>query len=120
VAWEVEFTDEFEIWWNGLDEGEQVRVDASIRLLEEFGPTLDYPYTSDVSQSKHSRMRELRIQVDGRPFRVLYAFDPKRTAILLLGGDKTGDERWYDVHVPIADRLYDAHLATLKGEKKDG
>jgi hypothetical protein len=58
-------------------------------------------------------MRELRIQHEGRPFRVLYAFDPRRTAILLLGGDKTGNERWYTDHVPIADRLYDKHLTEL-------
>ena len=62
-------------------------------------------------------MRELRIQHQGRPFRVLYAFDPRRAAILLLGGDKTGNDRWYAVHVPLADRLYDEHLEQLR---KDG
>jgi len=61
-------------------------------------------------------MRELRVQVQGRPLRVLYAFNPKRNAILLVGGDKTGDNRWYEVHVPIADRLYDEHLEELKRE----
>jgi hypothetical protein len=58
-------------------------------------------------------MRELRIQHMGRPYRVLYAFDPRRSAILLIGGDKTGDDRWYDVHVPIADQLYEAYLEEL-------
>lgn len=52
----------------------------------------------------------------GRPFRTLYAFDPRRMAILLIGGDKTGDDRWYDVNVPIADRLYDQHLVQLRRE----
>jgi hypothetical protein len=61
-------------------------------------------------------MRELRVQHAGRPYRVLYAFDPLRTAILLIGGDKTGDDRWYDTHVPIADRLYDAHVQQLINE----
>jgi len=61
-------------------------------------------------------MRELRIQSQGNPYRVLYAFNPLRNAILLLGGDKTGDDRWYEVHVPIADRLYDEHLAELRKE----
>ena len=61
-------------------------------------------------------MRELRTQHAGRPFRTLYAFDPRRNAILLLGGDKTGDDRWYEVNVPVADRLYDEHLAELKKE----
>lgn len=63
-------------------------------------------------------MRELRTQSAGRPLRTLYAFDPLRTAILLLGGDKTGDDRWYEKSVPVADRLYDQHLEELKKEGK--
>jgi hypothetical protein len=61
-------------------------------------------------------MRELRIQHKGRPLRVLYAFDPRRVAILLIGGDKTGDDRWYETFVPVADRLYERHLAQLRKE----
>jgi hypothetical protein len=61
-------------------------------------------------------MRELRTQHAGRPFRTLYAFDPRRMAILLIGGDKTGADRWYDVNVPMADRLYDQHLVQLRRE----
>jgi hypothetical protein len=62
-------------------------------------------------------MRELRTQHDGRPYRTLYAFDPRRCAILLIGGDKTGNKRWYYEYVPIADQLYDDHIGTLKDEK---
>lgn len=62
-------------------------------------------------------MRELRIQHEGRPYRVLYAFDPRRAAILLLGGDKTGNNRWYEELVPVADRLYDEHLRQLEREE---
>lgn len=65
-------------------------------------------------------MRELRTQHAGRPYRTLYAFDPRRMAILLLGGDKTGNDRWYEVHVPIADTLYEQHLKQLRLEDKDG
>ena len=61
-------------------------------------------------------MRELRTQHRGRPLRTLYAFDPRRLAILLIGGDKTGDDRWYDEYVPIADRLYDEYLEQLRKE----
>lgn len=61
-------------------------------------------------------MRELRVQHRGRPYRVLYAFDPWRVALLLIGGEKTGDDRWYERFVPIADRLYDEHLRTIKRE----
>lgn len=61
-------------------------------------------------------MRELRVQSGGRPIRIFYAFDPRRAAILLIGGDKTGNDRFYEDYVPVADRLYDAHLAELKQE----
>ena len=116
ARWEVEYTDEFGDWWNGLSEAEQESVDASVRLLEERGPQLGHPHSSGIGRSKHPHMRELRIQHRGRPYRVLYAFDPRRTAILLIGGDKTGSDRWYDEYVPRADRLYDEHLAALRKE----
>ena len=61
-------------------------------------------------------MRLLRTQFEGRPYRVLYAFDPRRTAIRLIGGDETGDNRWYEVNVPRADALYDEHVRTLEDE----
>jgi len=116
MEWDVEFTDDFNEWWNSLLEEEQVKVDAGVRALERWGPNLAYPMSSGVNGSRHGHMRELRVQAQGRPLRVLYAFDPKRNAVLLVGGDKTGDNRWYEVHVPIADRLYDEHLEELKKE----
>jgi len=79
-------------------------------ILRVKGQQLKFPHTSRINRPKHDHMRELRIQHEGRPYRILYAFDPRRSATLLIGGDKTGDKRWYDVHVIIADRLYDAHL----------
>lgn len=111
---EVEYTDEFGVWWDGLTEAEQESVAQGVGLLEARGPTLGYPYSSGVAGSKHTHMRELRIQHQGRPVRVFYAFDPRRAAILLIAGDKTGDDRFYDRMVPIADRLYDEHLDQLK------
>jgi len=120
VGWAVEYTGEFGSWWDSLTEHEQGRIDASVRLLEEYGPALDYPHTSSVTQSRHSNLRELRVQIGGRPFRVLYAFDSNRAAILLIGGDKTGENRWDEVNVPIADRLFDEHLEGLRREKQDG
>lgn len=114
--WEVEYTDELGDWWARLTEVEQESVDASVRLLEERGPDLGFPHTSGISASKHSHMRELRVQHRGRPYRILFAFDPRRHAILLIGGDKTGKDRWYEIHVPVADNLYDTHIATLKKE----
>lgn len=114
--WEVEYTDELGAWWENLDEAEQEAVAASVRLLEQFGPQLPFPHSSGIEGSKHAHMRELRIQYQGRPYRVLYAFDPRRAAILLLGGDKTGQDRWYVENVPRADRLYDEHLKALRKE----
>ena len=116
MTWEVEYTDEFGAWWAGLTEGEQESLAASVRLLEERGPALGYPHSSGISGSKHGHLRELRTQHEGRPLRTLYAFDPRRSAILLIGGDKTGDDRWYVTHIPIADRLYDEHLEQLRQE----
>jgi len=120
MAWAVEFTDEFEGWWNGLSEDEQVDVDAKVRLLEELGPALGRPHADTVQGSRHPNMKELRIQHAGRPYRVLFAFDLRRSAILLLGGDKTGNANWYDESIPIADRLYDDHLRTLERETTQG
>ena len=118
MEWDVLFTDEFGTWWESLDADEQADVDAYVVLLQKFGASLRFPYTSGVQSSAHDQMRELRVQHRGRPYRVLYAFDPTRSALLLIGGDKTGDDRWYETYVPIADRLYSEHLAALARERK--
>jgi len=119
-TWDVEYTDYFDGWWNGITAEAQESVTFVVEMLIERGPQLDHPYSSSINGSKHDHMRELRIQHQGEPYRVLYAFDPRRNAILLLGGCKTGDGRWYIKNIPIADRLYDEHLQTLKREKKAG
>ncbi len=116
VEWPVEVTEEFEEWWDGLSESEQVDVNAKVILLQRFGPALRRPHSGAITSSRHVNMKELIVQHRGRPYRVLYAFDPRRSAILLVGGDKTGKDRWYQVFVPIADRLYDERLAALKRE----
>ncbi len=89
---------------------------AVAELLMEHGPRLAFPFSSAIRGSRHSHMRELRVQSGGKPIRVLYAFDPRRCAILLIGGDKTGDDRFYATTVPLADRLYDEHLDELRRE----
>jgi hypothetical protein len=107
MTWEVEYTGEFGEWWETLTEVEQSDIDAHVRELERRGPTLPFPYSSDVKGSRHGEMRELRIQRRGTPLRMFYAFDQKRTAILLIGGRKSGEKRFYDRFVPVADRIYD-------------
>ena len=82
----------------------------------EYGPKLPFPYSSDIRGSRHGVMRELRMQSCGRPLRVFYAFDARRTSILLIGGDKTGNDRFYEEYVPVADDLYDQHLEELRKE----
>ena len=116
MEWEIEHTNEFEDWWRELKENEQDDTASVVELLSERGPQLDHPFSSKIEGSKHNHMRELRIQSGGKPIRVFYAFNPARTAILLIGGDKTGDNRFYDKFIPVADKLYDTHLDELRKE----
>jgi hypothetical protein len=116
MPWKVEYTNEFEQWWDGLSEAEQESVAAVVENLMIDGPVLAFPHSSAIKGSRHSHMRELRIQHRGRRYRVFYAFDRRRIAILLIGGVKWGDERWYESIVPLADSLYDEHLRTLEEE----
>ena len=115
--WTVEYTDEFEAWWVELTEGMQDDIDRVVMLLEEHGPMLGFPYSSAINGARFA-MRELRIQSDGHPIRILYAFDPVRSALLLIGGDKTGNDRWYIENVPKAERIFEEHLKEIKQEDK--
>ena len=114
--WEVEFTDEFGRWWETLDADEQESIAASVELLRQLGPQLPRPHADTLKGSRHANMKELRTQHAGRPFRTMFAFDPRRTAILLIGGDKTGDDRFYQRLIPLGDALFDQHLAGLQRE----
>jgi hypothetical protein len=118
MSWEVEFTDEFEKWWNNLNAKEQSEINAKVTLLQEFGPVLPRPHADVIVTSKHANMKELRGSVGNKLLRVLYAFDPRRAAMLLIGGDKSGNPKWYAEYVPIADKLFDEHLAMLKRSMK--
>jgi len=116
MAWNVEHTDEFAAWYHDLTETQQDDVTAVGLLLMEMGPQLPHPYSSGINGSKHAHMRELRVQSGGRPLRVFYAFDPRRSAILLIGGDKTGDDRFYERMIPVADKLYDVYIEEIRKE----
>lgn len=118
MKWVVEYTNEFGQWWDSLDEGEQESVAASVRLLEELGPRLPFPHSSDIRGSRHGNLRELRIQHKGNPYRVIYAFDPRRVAILLVGGKKAGDSRWYRRYILLAEKIYGDHLKALTEERE--
>lgn len=116
MSWSVEYTDEFEAWWDSLTESEQDSVAVYVLILEQKGPSLSFPYSSGIKRSRHGHLRELRVQHQGRPIRVLYAFDPRRVAVLLIGGLKKGQDRWYQTYVRLADEIYDDHLLSLKKE----
>lgn len=115
MAWEVEFTDEFEVWWNMLSADEKDSVEATVGFLEERGPGLGRPLVDTVKGARHPNMKELR--PPGGNLRILFAFDPRRTAILLLGGDKTNQwQVWYQEAIPKADDLYDEYIEELRRE----
>ena len=114
--WEVEYTDEFERWWDGLTEAQQEALDDRVMLLAERGPSLKRPVVGDIASSRHPNMKELRASKGGA-LRVLFAFDPRRHAILLLGGNKTGHwGDWYRWAIPQADDLYNTYLMELVEE----
>jgi len=115
--WSVEGTGEFAAWYDTLTPAQQDTLAGRIELLEQQGPGLKRPTVGEIKSSRHApRMKELRASKDGN-LRVLFVFDPRRTAILLLGGDKTGRwEEWYRTAIPEADRLYDEYLEELRAD----
>ncbi|GGY01827.1 toxin RelE [Litchfieldella qijiaojingensis] len=112
--WSIEQTETFEEWYFSLEEIDRENVLAAILMLQERGPMLPRPHADTVNDSQYRNMKELRIQSQGRPLRAFFAFDPRRTGILLCAGDKTGNKRFYDDMIPVADREYAAHLESLK------
>jgi hypothetical protein len=112
-VWDVEFTDQFGAWWNTLSVEDQQGIDAAVSVLEERGPGLGRPLVDTVEGSRHANMKELRVGT----VRILFAFDPRRAAILLIGGDKR--DRWQEFYaqmIPLADHLFDEHLRDLESE----
>lgn len=116
--WEVEYTHEFEAWWDELTEDEQSALEQRVRILVEHGPTLKRPTIGEIKGSDFDpRMKEIICEEGAASLRVLFVFDPRRTAILLLGGDKAGQwESWYQDAIPQADDLYRTHLDELQAE----
>lgn len=110
VTWQVKALEEFSVWFDGLGKIQRKAVLYSLNLLKGRGPRLGFPYSSGIRGSRHKHMRELRVQSGGKPLRIFYAYDPLRTAILLIGGDKSGVKNFYEKYVPLADKLYDRHL----------
>lgn len=119
--WEIATTDEFDGWFSALDEDGQTEVIAKVELLRLFGPRLRRPHADTLSGSRHSNMKELRADTKDQVLRIAFAFDPDRSAILLLGDNKSGisQKRFYKALIARADTLFDWHLVQLAARKKD-
>jgi hypothetical protein len=112
--WNIERTEEILNWIKTIDDDAKEALLKGLFILKEIGPSLGRPHVDSVEKSRHQNMKELRIQSKQRLFRIFFAFDPRREVILLIGGDKRGDKRFYDKMIPIADRLFDRHLERIK------
>jgi hypothetical protein len=118
--WEVATTDEFDGWFAELGEDAQAEVIAKVELLKLLGPRLSRPHADTLNGSKHANMKELRSNTADQVLRIAFAFDPERTGILLVAGDKSGvsQKRFYKQLIDKADKLFDEHLAKLKAKGK--
>ncbi len=113
MTWNVSLDDDFYQWLEAQESELKTEIYARASLLETRGPNLGRPYVDQLKGSEYANMKELRIQWKGSPWGVLFAFDTERAAVLLVGGCKRGDKRWYDRNVPIADARFRKHLDSL-------
>lgn len=110
MAWEIIYSEQFEAWWHTLTQPQQDALTARLQLLQEHGPTLGRPTVDRIKGSALQNLKELRASKGGA-LRVLFVFDPRSRAVLLVGGDKSGQwDRWYDEMIPVAEALYQEHL----------
>jgi hypothetical protein len=114
VHWEIETSDEFIAWYRGLEDQEIDSVNFSVDLLEQTGPLLGRPHVDTLKGSSIPNLKELRVQHEGKPLRILFVFDPRRVGYLILGGDKTGDGSWYTKFIPLAEKIYERHLTEIR------
>jgi len=118
MEWTVLFDDDFAAWLDTVDEALRIKIAAHVELIEKVGPNLGRPKVDGVKESTYPNMKELRIQYRGAPWRILFAFDPERNAVFLVGGNKGPDARWYVKNIPIADKRFGRHLESLNRKKR--
>jgi hypothetical protein len=116
MAWLVDFADEFKAEFFEFDDQVQDAILARVLLLENHGPSLGRPHADTLIGSKHSNMKELRCNAANGVWRIAFAFDPERKAILLVGGSKAGgsQKRFYKTLIETADSRFARHLSKLK------
>lgn len=121
MSWAVEIGNEFEPEFDVLHEDVQTEILALSRFLQQFGPQLGRPRVDTLKGSRHANMKELRFSAAGGEWRVVFAFDRKRKAILLVAGDKSGagEKRFYRELIRKADERFDAHLARQTKRKRE-
>jgi hypothetical protein len=115
MIWEIIFHREFEEWFFAEDVTVQASIGMVLDILEEQGASLGRPYVDTVKGSAFTNMKELRVQHDGNPYRILFAFDLQRQAVLLIGGNKRGDKRWYEKSISVADKRFAEYLEETNG-----
>ena len=113
--WKVITLDQFDQWFLSLDEAAQESILVGLYKLQEFGPMLGRPDVDTLTGTKKFKnLKELRVQHKGKPYRIFFAFDPLRQAVMLCGGNKTGDKRFYDVMIPLAEKEFASYLTKLE------
>lgn len=111
----VKITDEFKVWFDEQSNETQDRIVAYLLLLKEVGPQLSRPFADTLNSKEFNNLKELRVQLHGDPYRIFYAFNPLRQAIILCAGNKKGNEKqFYQQMIPVAEKLYKKHLESLK------
>ncbi len=116
MPWTLIYLDEYMHWLDGQVEDLQDEALAHLEMLKNFGPGLGRPYVDTLKGSRLANLKELRFEFQNAVIRILFAFDPKRQGVIILGGDKSGDKRWYEKKIPIAERLFDLHLEKQRKE----
>jgi hypothetical protein len=119
MPWEVILHPEFDDWFQRLDSDEQDAILEDAKVLEAFGPMLGRPRVDHVKGARLKNLKELRVRQTGQPIRVLFAFDPDKKAILLVGGNKAGDKGWYKKNIPIAEKQFSQHVKEQENEEKN-
>lgn len=110
MPYDIVLLDEFATWLDAQDEERRIKILGHLALLEERGPLLGRPYVDTLKGSKVPNLKELRVQHKAEPIRILFAFDPKQQAVVILGGSKQADKRWYETNIPLAEEMFFDYL----------
>jgi hypothetical protein len=120
MPWEIVYTSEFEQWLLNLDLDSAKSIARSLSILKELGPMLGRPYVDTLKGSRIKNLKELRTQCKQHVYRTLFVFDLARNAVILVGGDKAGDNRFYQKYIPLAEELFTDYLRRrFPNEKKN-